>query len=103
MKVSLAVLCQFYNFHIRKDERKPDVSPYRLIKPPTVQGNLPVLFRPRDSLKSNTASNDEGLPHSNEAPNTLNVPKSVPSTPLRALGASPYSAAISTTPLSEPS
>jgi hypothetical protein len=99
--VSLAILCQFYQFYVRKDDRKPDVTPYRLIKPPTLQIELPGLFRPRDALKGPSGGISEALTHSNENTSTLSLPKTTPSTPLRAIGTSPYAAAISTTPLSE--
>ncbi|KAG8781695.1 hypothetical protein FRC15_008246 [Serendipita sp. 397] len=99
--IALTVLCQFYRSCAHKDQSKPDVTPYKLIEPPTLDLEVPQLFKPVSS--SSTTNGIKSFVQSTNGSKTPADPLgTVPSTPfpLPPVSPSPMQSQSPTSPLS---
>ena len=99
--VALVILCQFYGADVRKVKGKPDITPYKLIIPPSVDVEIPVLFSLPEAQPTgaNGANSVLNLSEGSKTPKTPNNQKSIPSTPFQSLApSSPMPAAMAGTP-----
>jgi len=79
-------MCQFYGATVRKDKGKPDITPYKLIIPPSIDLEVPVLFSlPPEAQAAGVNETNNNLSEGSKTPKTPATQKSIPSTPFQSL------------------
>jgi cyclin K len=85
LAVGLVIMCQFYGSTVRRDKGKPDITPYKLIMPPSVDLEIPILFSPPEAQTAAVNGTNNNLSEGSKTPKTPATQKSIPSTPFQSL------------------